>query len=64
MRAVAAIFKMADTIFLMSHISANNIDRKVILVSMSMFSGSINSNMAIILYQLLFLNMDATFYVL
>ena len=27
----------------MSRISANNIDRKLIIVSMSMFSGSINS---------------------
>ena len=33
----------------MSHISANNIDRKLIIVSMSMFSGSMNSNMVIIL---------------
>ena len=33
----------------MSHISANNIDRKVIIVSMSMFSGSRNPNVAIIL---------------
>ena len=31
---------------------------------MSMFSGSMNSNMSIILCQLLFFNMDATFYVL
>ena len=35
--------------FSMSHISANNIDRKLIIVSMSMFSGSRNPNMAIIL---------------
>ena len=28
----------------MSHISANNIDRKLIIVSMSMFSGSRNPN--------------------
>ena len=48
----------------MSHISANNLDRKIIIVSMSMFSGSMNSNMAIILCQLLFFNMDATCYVL
>ena len=33
----------------MSHISANNIDRKLIIVSMSMFSGSENPNMVIIL---------------
>ena len=32
----------------MSHISANNIDRKLIIVSMSMFSGSMNPNVAII----------------
>ncbi len=36
--------------FSMSHISANyNIDRKLIIVSMSLFSGSHNPNMAIIL---------------
>ena len=33
----------------MFHISANNIDSKLIIVSMSMFSGSRNLNMAIIL---------------
>ena len=33
----------------MSHISANNIDRKLIIVSMSMFSGSRNPYVAIIL---------------
>ena len=33
----------------MSHISANNIDRKLIVVSLSLFSGSKNSNMIIIL---------------
>ena len=45
----------------MSDISANNIDRKLIIVSMSMFSGSRNSNMAIILCQpLFFFNMAAT----
>ena len=33
----------------MSHISANNIARKLIIVSMSMFSGSRNPNVAIIL---------------
>ena len=33
--------------FSMSHISANNIDRKWTIVSMSMFSGSRNPNMAI-----------------
>ena len=32
----------------MSDISANNIDRKLIIVSMSMFSGSRNPNLAII----------------
>ena len=48
----------------MSYISANNIDRKLMSVSMCMFSGSRNPNMAIILCQLLFFNMDATFYVL
>ena len=35
--------------FSMSHISANNIDMKLIIVSTSMFSGSRNPNMAIIL---------------
>ena len=35
--------------FSMSHISANNIDRKLIIVSMSMFSRSRNPNMAILL---------------
>ena len=33
----------------MSHIWANNIDRKLIIVSMPMFSGSKNPNVAIIL---------------
>ena len=33
----------------MSHISANNVDRKLIIVSMSMFSGSRNPIVAIIL---------------
>ena len=33
--------------FPMSHISANNIDMKLIIVSMSMFSGSRNPNVAI-----------------
>ena len=33
----------------MSHISPNNIDRKLIIVSMSMISGSWNPNAAIIL---------------
>ena len=32
----------------MSHISANNIDRKLIFVSMSMFSRSRNPNLALI----------------
>ena len=32
----------------MSHISANNIDRKLIIVSMPMISGSRNPNLAII----------------
>ena len=32
----------------MSHISANNIDRKLIIVSMPMLSGSRNPNVAII----------------
>ena len=45
-------------------VGANNIDRKLILVSMSLFSRSRNPNMAIILCQQLFFNMDATFYVL
>ncbi len=49
MVAVAAIFKMADMIFVMFNVSANNIDRKLIIVSMSMFSGLRNPNMAIIL---------------
>ena len=44
MGAVAAIFKMADIIFFMFNVSANNIDRKLIIVSMSMFSGSRNPN--------------------
>ena len=35
--------------FSMSHIWANNIDRELIIVSMSMFSGSRNLNVAIIL---------------
>ena len=35
--------------FSMSHISANNIDMKFIIVSLSMFSGSRTPNMAIIL---------------
>ena len=48
----------------MSHISANNIDRKLIILSMSMLSGSMNPYMVNILCQLLFSNMDATFYVL
>ena len=48
----------------MFHISANNINRKLIRVSMSMFPGSLNPNMAIVLCQVLFFNMDATFYVL
>ena len=33
----------------MSHISANNVNRKLIIVSMSMFSGSMNPKVAIIL---------------
>ena len=33
----------------MSHISANNIDRKLIIVSMSLLSESMNANVAIIL---------------
>ena len=33
----------------MSHISANNIDRKLIFVSLSLFSGSQNQNMVTIL---------------
>ena len=33
----------------MSHISANNMDRKLIFVSLSLFSGSQNPNMVIIL---------------
>ena len=33
----------------MSYISANNIDRKLIIVSMSMFSGSRNTNVTTIL---------------
>ena len=35
--------------FSMSHISANNIDRKLIIVSLPLFSGSQNLNMAIML---------------
>ena len=34
--------------FSMSHISANNVDNKLIIVSISMFSGSRNPNVAII----------------
>ena len=48
----------------MSHISGNIIDRKLSIVSMSMCSGSINPNMAIILCQPLFFNMAAIVYVL
>ena len=48
----------------MSHISANNIDRKLMRVYMSMVSRSMNPNMAIRSSQLLFFNMDATSYVL
>ena len=40
---------MAAMNFSMSHISANNIDRKLIIVSMSMFSESTNAPVAIIL---------------
>ena len=48
----------------MSHISANNIDMTLIIVSMSMFAGSRIPNMAFILCQPLFFNMAATCYVL
>ena len=42
--------KMADMIlFSMPHISANSIDRKLIIVSMSLLSRSRNPNMEIIL---------------
>ena len=47
--SVAAIFQNGRHEFSMSHISANNIDRKLIIVSMSMFSESMNANVAIIL---------------
>ena len=36
--------------FSMSHISANNIDRKLTFVSLSLFSGSHNQNMVNILF--------------
>ena len=46
---VAAIFKMATmNQFTMSHISANYIDRKLFIVSMSKFSESRNPNVAVI----------------
>ena len=47
--AVAAIFKMAYMNFQCPNVSANNIDRKLIIVSLSLFAGSRNPNMAIIL---------------
>ena len=52
--AVAAIFKMADTNFQMSDISANNEDRNLMLVSISMFSWSEKPNMINIICQSLF----------
>ena len=42
-------FQNGCTEFTMSHISANNIDRKLIIVSMYMFSWLRNPNMTIIL---------------
>ena len=53
--AVAAIFKMADKNFQMSDISANNEDRNLMLVSISMFSWSEKPNMINIICQSLFL---------
>ena len=64
MGAVAPTFKIADMNFQCPIPRRMHIDRKLIIVSMSMFSGSVNSNMAIILCQLLFFNMDATLCVL
>ena len=48
--AVAASFKNGCHGLSMSDISANNIDRKLIIVYLSLFSGSRNPNMAIILF--------------
>ena len=64
MWAVVAIFKTADINFLCRISRQQNIDRKLICVTMSMLSGSMNPNMIIMLCQLLFFNMDATFFVL
>ena len=66
MGAGAAIFKMADLNFQcpIYRRIIYSVDRKLIIVSMSMFSGSVNPNMAIILCQPLFLNVDATLFVL
>ena len=50
-RAVASIFKMADTDFQLSDISANNEDRNLMLVSISMFSSSEKPNMIHIICQ-------------
>ena len=52
------------TLISMYNISVNNTNRKLIIVSMSLFSGSRNPNLTIALCQPLFVNMDATFYVL
>ena len=49
MRGLWQPFSNGHHEFSMSHISANNIDRKLIIVSMSMFSESRNPNVAIIL---------------
>ena len=49
MGAVAAIFQNGRHEFSMSHISANNIDRKLICVSLSLLSESQNLNMVNIL---------------
>ena len=49
MGTVAAIFKNGRHEFSMSHISANNIDRKFMFVSLSLLSRSQNKNMVNIL---------------
>ena len=48
--AVAAIYKTADTNFQMSDFSGNNEGRNLMLVSISMFSGSEKPNMIHIMF--------------
>ena len=48
----------------MSHISANNIDMKLIIVFMSMFSGSMNQKYGNYIVPAIVFSMDATFYVI